>query len=87
MGKAMTVTDTKTLWGEDPDKRNPSSTSICMNDSHFRVQSYLRLQFLHFFCLDNKNNTRGGGGGGALSYIETFTGHAIFRVSVFSINS
>ena len=20
MGKAMTVTDTKTLWGEDPDK-------------------------------------------------------------------
>ena len=28
MGKAMTVTNTKTLWGKDPDKRNPCSTSI-----------------------------------------------------------
>ena len=63
MGKATTVTDTKTLWGEDPDKRNPCSNSICLNYSHFRVQSYLHSQFLHFFCLDNKNNTGGGGGG------------------------
>ena len=47
MGKAMTVTDTKTLWAKDPDERNPRSTSICLNYSHFRVQSYLHLQFLH----------------------------------------
>ena len=37
MGKAMTVTDTKTLWGEDPDKRNPCSTSICLNYSHLFI--------------------------------------------------
>ena len=47
MGKAMTVTDTKTLWGKNPDKRNPcSSTSTCSST---------------YFCLDNKNNTWGGG--------------------------
>ena len=63
MGKAMTVTDTKTLWGEDPDKRNPCSTSICLNYSYFRVQFYLHSQFLHNLGLDNKNNTGGGGGG------------------------
>ena len=62
MGKATTVTDTKTSWGEDPDKRNPYSNSICLKYSHFRVQFYLHSQFLHFFCLDNKNNTGGGGG-------------------------
>ena len=56
MDKARTVTDAKTLWGEDPDKRNPCSASICLNYSHFRVQSYLHLQFLHLFCLDSKNN-------------------------------
>ena len=50
MGKAMTVTDTKTLWGKDPDKRNPrSSISICLNYSHFRVQSYLHSQLLYIF--------------------------------------
>ena len=48
MDKARTVTDTKTLWGEDSDKRNLCSASICLKNSHFRVQSYLYLQFLHF---------------------------------------
>ena len=62
MDKATTVTDRKTLWGEDPDKRNPCSASICLNYSHFRVQSYLHSQNLTFFCLDSKNNTGGGGG-------------------------
>ena len=85
MGKATTVTDTKTLWGEDPDKRNPCSTSICLNYSHFRVQSYLHSQFLHFFCLDNKNNTHGWGGGGALPY-KPIWDMPFFRVSFFSIN-
>ena len=58
MDKARTITDTKTLWGEDPDKRNPCSASICLNYSHFRVLSYLPSQFLHFFglCMDSKNN-------------------------------
>ena len=45
MDKARTITDTKTLWGEDPDERNPCSASICLNYSHFRV-----------FGLDSKNN-------------------------------
>ena len=85
MGKAMTVADTKTLWGEDPDKRNPCSASICLNYSHFRVQSYLHLQFLHFFCLDHKNNTRGGTGG-HFQY-KPIRDMPFFRVSVFSINS
>ena len=48
MDKARTVTDTKTLWGEDPDKRNLCSASICLNYYHFRVQSYLYSQFLHY---------------------------------------
>ena len=58
MDKARTITDTKTLWGEDPDERNPCSASICLNYSHFRVLSYLPSQFLHFFglCMDSKNN-------------------------------
>ena len=58
MDKARTITDTKTLWGEDPDKRNPCSASICLNYSHLRVQSYLSSQFLHFFglCMDSNNN-------------------------------
>ena len=58
MDKVKTITDTKTLWGEDPDKRNPCSASICLNYSHFRVLSYLHAQFLHFFglCMDSKNN-------------------------------
>ena len=46
--QGQSVTDTKTLWGEDPDKRNLCSASICLNHSHFRVQSYLYLQFLHY---------------------------------------
>ena len=62
MGKAMTVTDTKTLWGKDPDKRNPCSTSICLNYSHFRVQSYLHWQFLHIFVWTIKTIPGGGGG-------------------------
>ena len=41
MDKARTITDTKTFWGEDPDKRNPCSASIWLNNSHFRVLSYL----------------------------------------------
>ena len=61
MGKAMTVTDTETLWGKDPDKRNPCySISICLNYSHFRVQS------LHIFVWTIK--TTPVGGGGALPY-------------------
>ena len=63
MDKAMTVTDTKTLLEEDPDKRNPCPASIYLNYSHFKVQSYLHSQFLHFFCLDSRNNNGGGGGG------------------------
>ena len=59
MGKAMTVTDTKTLWGKDPDKRNPCFTSICLNYSDFRVQSYLHSQFLHIFVWTIKSNTWG----------------------------
>ena len=59
MDKARTITDAKTLWGEDPDKRNSCSASIiCLNYSHFRVLSYLPSQFLHFFglCMNSKNN-------------------------------
>ena len=37
MDKARTVTDTKTLRGEDPYKRNPYSASISLNHSHFKV--------------------------------------------------
>ena len=37
MDKARTVHDTKTLWGEDPDKRNPSSASICLNTNYLRM--------------------------------------------------
>ena len=48
MDKASTVTDTKTLQGEDPYKRNLCSASICLNYSHLRVQSYLYAQFSHF---------------------------------------
>ena len=66
MGKAMTVTDSKTLWGEDPDKRNPCS-SICLNYSHFRVLSYLHSQFLHIFVWTIKTTPGGGGGGGGTS--------------------
>ena len=62
MGKAMTVTDTKTLWGEDPDKRNPCSTSICLKYSNFRVQSYLHSQFLHVFVWTIKTTPGGEGG-------------------------
>ena len=61
MAKAMTVTDSKTLWGEDPDKRNPCSSSICLNYSHFRVQSYLHSQFLHIFVWTIKATPGGGG--------------------------
>ena len=50
MDKARTVTDAKALWGEDPDEKNLCSDSICLNYSHFRVQSYLYLQFLHFLA-------------------------------------
>ena len=63
----MTVNDTKLCGGEDPDKRNTRFTSICLNYSHFRVQSYLHLQFLHIFVWTIKT-TPGGGGGGALPY-------------------
>ena len=93
MDKAMTITNTKTLWGEDPDKRNPCSASICFHYSHFRVQSYLQTQFLYFFCLNSKNNTQGVcvcvcvcGGGGALPY-KPIWDILFFRVSFFSINS
>ena len=61
MGKAMTVNDTKTLWGKDPDERNPCSTSICLNYSHFRVQSYLYSHFLHIFVRTIKTTPGGVG--------------------------
>ena len=60
MGKAMTVTDSKTLWGEDPDKRNPCSSFICLNYYHFRVQSYLHSQFFHIFVWTIKATPGGG---------------------------
>ena len=41
MDKARTVTDTKTLWEEDSDKRNTCSASICLNYCHFRVHVVL----------------------------------------------
>ena len=50
MDKARKLTNTKTLWGEDADIINPCSASICLNYSHFRVLSYLPLQFLHFLA-------------------------------------
>ena len=56
MDKATAVTDTKTLWGEDPDKRSLCSASIYLNYSHFRVHSYLYSQFLHFWIRKNNNN-------------------------------
>ena len=87
MGNATTVTDTKTLWGENPDERNPCSTSICLNYCYFRVQSNLHSQFLHFFCLDNKNNTGGGGGGGETLPYKPIWDVPFFRVSFFNINS
>ena len=62
MGKAMTVTDTKTLWGKDPDKRNPCFTSICLKYSHFRVQSYPHSQFSHIFVWTIKTTPGGQGG-------------------------
>ena len=83
MGKAMAVTDSKTLWGENPDKRNPCSSSICLNYSHFRVQSYLHSQFLHTFVWTIKQHP---GGGGALPY-KPIWDMPFFRVSFFSINS
>ena len=42
-------TDTKTLWGEDPDKKNRSASN-CLNYSHFRVQSYLPCSS-YIFCV------------------------------------
>ena len=66
MGKAMTVTDTKTLWLKDPDKNSPCFASICLNYSHFRVQSYLLSQFSHIFVWTIKTTPEGGGG--ALPY-------------------
>ena len=55
MDKARTVTDTKSLQGEDPDKTNPYSASISLNHSHFRVlPAFAVLTF--YFCLDSKNN-------------------------------
>ena len=85
MSKATTVTDTKTLWGKDPDKRNPCSTSIFFNYFHFIVQSYLHFQFLHFFVWTIKT-TPGGGGTGALPY-KPIRDMPFSKVSVFSINS
>ena len=54
MGKATTVTDTKTLWGEDPDK--------LFELLSFQSAVLPAFAVLTFFCLDNNNNTRGGGG-------------------------
>ena len=60
MGKAMTGTDSKALWGEDPDKKNPCSSSICLNYSHFRVQSYTCIHSSYIRLSGDKNATRGG---------------------------
>ena len=74
MDKATKVTDTKTLWGEDPDKRNSCCASICLNYSHF-------------ICLDSKNNTGVGGGEGETLPYKPVRDVLFFRVSFFSINS
>ena len=52
--KARTVTDTKILQGDDPDKRNSNSASISLNYSHFRVLHTLTV-LTFFVCLDSKN--------------------------------
>ena len=75
MGKAMTVTDTKTLWGEDPDKRNPCSTSICLNYSHFRVQSYAPAFAVLTFFVWTIKTTPGGGAWGHFHINLYGTGH------------
>ena len=83
MGNATTVTDTKALWGEDPDKRNSCSTSICLSSLISECSpTCIRSSYI-FFCLDNKDNT---GGGGALPD-NPIRDVPFFRVSFFSINS
>ena len=67
MGKAMTVTDTKTLCGKDPDKRNPCFLTFHLFELlSFQSAVLPAFAVLTYFCLDNKNNTWGGGG--ALPY-------------------
>ena len=46
MDKVRTITDTKTLWGEDPDKRNFQSTVLLA----FAVLTFFGL------CMDSKSN-------------------------------
>ena len=46
MDKARTVTDTKTLRGEDPDKRTPYSACNSSNYSHFRVLPAFAFSFV-----------------------------------------
>ena len=63
MGKAMTVTDTKTLWGKDPDKRNPYFLTFHLFELlSFQSAVLPAFAVLTYFCLDNKNNSWGGGG-------------------------
>ena len=49
MDKARTVTDTKTLWGEDPDKRNPCSASIALKLLSFQSTVLPAFAVLTFF--------------------------------------
>ena len=52
MGKAMTVTDTKNLWGKDPDKRNPFYFHLFELLS-FQSAVLPAFTVLTYFCLDN----------------------------------
>ena len=49
MGKGTTVTDTKTLWEEDPDKRNLCSTSFCLKILSFQSAVLPAFAVLTFF--------------------------------------
>ena len=81
MGKAMTVTDSKTLWGEDPEKKSMFFFHLFELLS-FQSAVLPAFTVLTYFCLNNKNNTRGG----ALPY-KPIWDMPFFRVSFFSINS
>ena len=85
MGKAMTVTDSKTLWGEGPEKKSMFFFYLFELLS-FQSAVLPAFTVLTYFCLDNKNNAQGGGGGGELPY-KPIWDMPFFRVSFFSINS
>ena len=57
MGKATTVTDTKTLWGGDPDKKKSMFYFHLFELLSFQSAVLPAFAVLTFFCLDNKNNS------------------------------